>query len=180
MKKWKLVAFALAMLIAVPAICLTLEALSGEGTSTVVFLEHRNSARGYLQSGNYTGNTLSGEDYVYDAQDSLLTCSEADSFDGSLKALVGTTRALMQDAGNGVTTSLQGVYSVPTTAGGLKIEAVLDDGTVIFKYNGTRIRLAPGERWETIYSDSLGTADYQLRLVRSDSIRNNGKIKLTS
>lgn len=180
MKKWKLAILLVALVIALPAACIVFDQVQHMEGNTIVFLEHKYNTRGQLVSGNYTGSVLSGEGYVYDAENSLLEWPGSEYVNGSLKVLVGTTRSLMQDAGDGITTQISGISSLPSTVSGLNVEEVLDDGTVVLRYNGSIIRLAPGERWEKVSSHDLETDSYRVKLVSTDMIRNNGKIPVSA
>ena len=180
MKTWKLAMFLLAIVLIVPVVCLAIDQIKQSGDDTIVFIEYKNNARGQLIDGTYAGRTLSGQEYVYDAEKGLLTCTENVYVNSSLKALLGTTQSLMQDAGNGLSAQINEIYSLPTSASGVKICEVLENGTVILQYNGSVIRLAPGERWEQIYSENIRTDDYRVKIVKSDIIKNNGRIRVSS
>ena len=180
MKKWKLAIVILAVGIAIPLACISLDQLSLSGEESIVFIEHKNNTRAQLVYGNYTGKTISGEEYVYDAQNAVLTCIDNSRINSSLKLLVGTTQNLMQDAGYGISNRLLGVSSYPAKADGISIDAVLDDGTVLLRYNGSSLRLSPGQRWVNVYTENVETDDYRVKLTNTEIIRNNGKIRLAS
>jgi hypothetical protein len=168
-------------IIAVPAACIIVDQFPGHEGDSVVFIEYKNNSRGQLVSGHYPGKLLDGEEYAYDAENSLLTsCAGNFDFNGSMKALVGTTQSLMQDAGYGVSTSLSSIYSYPQAVCGIKIDTVFDDGTVILTYNGSSITLSPGQRWVRVYTENLETDDYRVKMTNTEIIRNNGKIRLAS
>jgi len=171
--------FLLAIVIIVPCVCLAIDQMKQTSGDSIVFIEHKTNARGQLIYGTYAGETLSGQEYIYDAENELLTCTEKLYVNSSLKALVGTTHSRMQAAGNGLSTQISGIYSLPAYAGRVKISEVLENGTVILLYNGSVIRLAPGERWEQIYSENVETRDYRVKIVNSDIIKNNGKIPVS-
>ncbi|WP_424356901.1 hypothetical protein [Methanocella sp. MCL-LM] len=180
MQKWKLAIIILAVGIAIPLACISLDQLSLSGEDSIVFIEHKNNTRGQLVYGNYTGKTISGEEYVYDAENSVLTCVDNSRINSSLKLLVGTTQSLMQDAGYGISTRLLGVSACPANTDGINIDDVLDDGTVLLRYNGSSIRLSPGQRWVRVYSENVETDGYRVKLTNTEIIRNNGKIRLAS
>lgn len=180
MKKWKLAILIMATVIAIPVACIVLDQLHIYGEDTIVFLEYKNNTRGQLVYGNYTGELISGEEYVYDPESSKLTLAGNPSINSSLKVILGTTRSLMQDAGFGISTHIMGIYSYPDALGEIKIDDVLEDGTVYLTYNGTPIQLSPGQRWVRVYSENLDTDDYRVKLTSTEIIRNNGKIPLSS
>lgn len=180
MKKWKLAIILLAIVIIIPVACLIIDQVPGYGGDSVLFIEYKNNTRGQLVSGHYTGIILGSEEYVYDAENSLLTSTKDLDLNGSLKALVGTTQSLMQDAGYGVSTGLSGIYSYSQVVCGIKIDRVFDDGTVILNYNGSSIKLSPGQRWVRVYTENLETGDYRMKVTNTEIIRNNGKIPLSS
>ncbi|CAJ38116.1 hypothetical protein [Methanocella arvoryzae] len=178
MKLWKLAIILLVITIALPVTCIGVDMLSNQGKEAIVFLEHKNNVRGQLVSGHFPGKTLSGEEYTFDAERSVLTCRQNPGINGSLKVLVGTTQSLMQDAGYGISTRLLGVPSYPANVDGINIDGVLEDGTVLIRYNGSSIRLSPGQRWVKVYTENVETDDYRVKLTNTEIIKNNGKIRL--
>lgn len=180
MKLWKLAILMAAVVIAIPAACIILDKSPVYQGDSVVFLEYKNNTRGQLVYGNYGGEILDSEEYVYDPEHELLSCTGIPELNSSLRALVGTSRSLMQDAGYGVSTRLAAMYSNQSLANGLAVDTVFDDGTVELTYNGSRIKLSPGQRWVRVYTENLETDDYRVKLTNTEFIRNNGKIPVAS
>jgi hypothetical protein len=164
-----------ALAVAVPLACSLAESLGSPapGNGSVLLVEHLKQIRGRLINGTYPGLQLNGPDYRYDASRRLLDGSGLKTND-SLRVVLGVTESLSQDAGSGVEGDAYGICGLPATAGDVALEALAPDGTVTLTYNGSRIVLAPGERWEAISTDVACTPDYSIRYIRSDLIRNQG------
>jgi hypothetical protein len=175
MKKWMIALTLVALAVSVPLICLFAEDIGSPapGDSSVLLVEHMKQIRGRLINGTYPAVQLDGPDYRYDASLRLLDSSGLEAND-SLRLVLGVTKSLSQDAGSGATGDVYGIYGLPASAGDVAVEALAPDGTVTLTYNGSRIVLAPGERWEIISTDVACTPDFSIRYTRSDLIRNQG------
>ena len=92
----------------------------------------------------------------------------------SLRVVVGVTEGLSQDAGSGTAGDAYGIYALPASAGDVAVEALSPDGTVTLKYNGSRIVLAPGERWETISTEVACTPNYSIRYTPVGHYKKSG------
>lgn len=175
MKKWMIALTLIAIAVAVPLICSIVEKIGTPppGNGSVVLVEHMKQTRGRLVNGTYEAVQLGSPDYSYDASRRLLDGSGLET-NGSLRVVLGITESLSQDAGSGVSGDAYGIYELPASAGDLSVDALAPDGTVTLNYNGSRIVLAPGERWETISTEAVSTPNYSIRYTRSDMIRNQG------
>jgi hypothetical protein len=175
MKKWMIALTLIALAIAVPLACSLAESLGAPapGNGAVLLVEHLKQVRGRLINGTYPGLQLNGPDYSYDASHRLLSGSGIKSND-SLRLVLGEAESLSQDAGSGVVGDASGIYELPASSGGVAINSIAPDGTVTLNYGGSRIVLAPGERWEAISADVACTPNYSIRYIRSDLIRNQG------
>ncbi|MCD1295504.1 hypothetical protein CUJ83_10885 [Methanocella sp. CWC-04] len=182
MKKWKLTASLIALMLILPGACIAYEQITAPAynENSIVFIEHLNHTRGKLISGDYPRQALEGSIYHYDAGNRSLTGNIGLSDKGSLKALLGVGENMVQDAGYGVSNMIFGVYSTPEKFGDLIVEDIMDNGTIKLNYGGSSIVLAPGERWEKISSEILECPDYRIRMISSDSIRNNGIIPISN
>ena len=164
-----------ALAIAVPLLCTAAERLSAPsaGDGSIVLVEHLRQCRGWLINGTYPAAALAGADYYYDAGRRLLKTGGIGVND-TLRVVLGVAQGLSQDAGSGAVGEAHGVYGLPAIVEGIAIGGLAPDGTVTVAYNGTTIVLSPGARWETISAETVCTPDYSIRLMRSDSIRNDG------
>lgn len=181
MRKWILGVLVIAVVIAIPLVCIAIEHASVPscGNGSVVLIEHMSQSRGRLVNGTYPAPELSGKNYTFDAARKVLDGSGLVVND-TLKAVVAVSRSLTQDAGTGADGTAYGIYDMPSAAGGIAVHDVAPDGTVTLTYNGSRIVLAPGERWEQISTDAVSTPDYSIKLIKSDAIRNNGVLSKSS
>jgi hypothetical protein len=180
-KRW-LAAAILAIIAAVPLFCIAIELAGnpGYGEGSVIFLEHKTSVRGRLVNGTYPARSLSEQGYWYDPGQKVLAGLSLPA-NGSIKAILGVSRSLMQDAGDGTASEAHGIYSLPWRgAEGITLEAILPDGTVTLTYNGSQITLAPGERWERVTTEIVEAPEYSIRLIKGDAIRNNGALSRPS
>jgi hypothetical protein len=175
MKKWMIALALLAIAAAVPLACMLAENLSAPapGDGSVLLVEHMKQTRGRLVNGTYPAETLGGTEYQYDAFSRQMDVSGLQAND-SLRVVLGVTEGLSQDAGSGTAGTVYGIYEIPASAGDVAVEGLAPDGTVTLAYNGSRIVLAPGERWETISTEVACTPEYSIRYTRSDMIRNQG------
>lgn len=171
----------LAMAAAVPLACLCAERLgeAGPGHGSVVLVEHLRQSRGQLVNGTYPAPSLDGSDYAFDALQRQLS-AVGFVVNDSLRVVLGVVDSLAQDAGTGRAGTAYGIYSIPSGADGIALESLAPDGTVTLTYNGTRIVLAPGERWETVATEAVVTPGYTIRLTRSDAIKNSGFVAKSS
>jgi hypothetical protein len=174
MKKWMIALTLVAVIIAVPLACVLIERISSaaSGDGSVVLVEHAKQTRGMLINGTYLAQKLDGTGYRYDAYQRLLSDSGIKT--NGLRAVIGITEGFSQDAGSGKAGDAYGVYSIPAKAVDVTVQELDPDGTVTISYNGTRIVLAPGERWETISTEITCTPEYSIRYTKSDIIRNQG------
>lgn len=181
MKKWMLALILLVVIIAIPLLCIVLDAVENPsyGKGSIIFLEHKSSVRGRLINGTYPAQELAGEGYQFDPYEKALTGYSL-TINDSLQAILGVSKNLMEDAGNGVASEAHGIYALPSSVDGIKLEKIFPDGTVDLIYNGTRIVLAPGERWETVFTDTVDQPDYSIHLIKSDSIKNDGALPKAS
>jgi hypothetical protein len=175
LKKWMIALTLVAIAFAVPVICMLAECFTAPapGDTSVVLVEHARQTRGRLINGSYPARNLDGQDYQFDASLRLLGGSGLETND-SLRVVLGVTEGLSQDAGSGTTGDIYGIYALPANAGDVAVEDLAPDGTVTLTYNGSRIVLAPGERWEMISTEVACTPEYSIRYTRSDVIRNQG------
>lgn len=175
MKKWKLAFALLAVGTAVPTACMLAERIvaPGPGDGSVVLIEHLKQTRGQLVNGTYPAASLDGHGYQFDAVRRQISGSGITAND-SLRVVLGFTETLAQDAGSGTAGDIYGIREMPACAGDVAVESLAPDGTVTLTYNGTRIVIAPGERWETISSEVACTPEYAIKFMRSDAIRNQG------
>jgi hypothetical protein len=175
MKKWILGMAILAFIVMIPLVCIMVERISAPsyGSGSVVLIEHLSQSRGRLVNGTYPEQTLSGKSYDYDAEKKLLDVGGLVVND-TLRAVIGISNSLSQDAGNGADGEAYGLYDIPSGAGELAVDRVASDGTVTLTYNNLKIVLAPGQRWERISTDAVTTPNYSIKLTVSDSIRNSG------
>jgi hypothetical protein len=164
-----------AIAVSVPLICMLAESIAAPapGDESVVLVEHMKQTRGRLVNGTYPARNLGGPDYQFDASQRLLGGSGLETND-SLRVVLGVTEGLSQDAGSGMIGDVYGIYAIPASAGDVAVEGLAPDGTVTLTYNGSRIVLAPGERWETISTEVACTPNYSIRYILSDVIRNQG------
>ena len=165
----------IAIAVALPLFCITAERMSapGYGNGSIVFIEHIRQTHGRLITGTYPAPSLTGMNYLYDAGRRLLEGGDLKTND-SLRVVLGISESLSQDAGSGATGKAYGVCDMPSGAGGITVEGLSPDGTVTLSYNGSKIVLSPGERWETISTEAVSTSEYAILLIRSDLIRNDG------
>jgi hypothetical protein len=177
MKKWMIALTLVALAVAVPLICTLAERVASPepGDGSIVLVEHAKQTRGRLVNGTYPAQQLAGQNYQFDAYQRQLAGSGLVTND-SLRVVLGVTEGLSQDAGSGTAGDVYGIYALPASAGDVAIEALSPDGTVTLTYNGYRIVLAPGERWETIATEVACTPDYSICYTRSDTIKNQGFI----
>jgi hypothetical protein len=175
MKKWMIALTLIALAVAVPLICTLAERITAAapGDDSIVLVEHAKQTRGRLVNGTYPAQQLDGPDYQFDASRRLLDGSGLVTND-SLRVVLGVTEGLSQDAGSGTAGDVYGIYALPSSAGDVAVEALSPDGTVTLTYNGSRIVLAPGERWEAISTEVASTPDYSIRYILSDTIKNQG------
>jgi hypothetical protein len=175
MKKWMIALTLVAIAVAVPLICSIVEKIGTPpaGNGSVVLVEHMKQTRGRLVNGTFEAVQLGRPDYSYDASLRQLDGSGLETND-SLRVVLGVTESLSQDAGSGMAGDAYGIYELPASAGDVAVDALASDGTVTLTYNGSRIVLAPGERWETISTEAVITPNYSIRYTRSDVIRNQG------
>lgn len=181
MRTWVLVLSVAAAFIAIPLACIVVEyaSMPSGGDGAVVLVEHLSQVRGRLVNGTYPVSELSGKAYVFDGTQKVLNGGGLVVND-TLKAVVGISRSLAQDAGTGAEGVAYGIYEIPSEAEGITVEAIASDGTVTLTYNGSEIVLAPGARWERISTDAVSTPDYSIRLTKADGIRNNGFVSLAA
>jgi hypothetical protein len=175
MKNWMIALTLVAILAAIPLACMYAERLcaASPGDGSVVLLEHSKQIRGRLVNGTYPAQSLGNPDYSYDAYQRQLSGTGLIAND-SLRAVLGITEGLSQDAGSGTAGEAYGIYELPARTEDVTLENLAPDGTVTLAYNNDRIVLAPGERWEKIYTDLACTPDYSIKFTRSDVIRNQG------
>ncbi len=175
MKKWMLGALVIAVVVAIPLACIAYERITAPsyGNGSVVFIEHLSQSRGRLVNGTYPAPEMAGKSYAYDAARKVLDGGGLVVND-TLQAVLAVSHSLTLDAGTGADGAAYGIYDVPAVAEGIALHDVTPDGTVTLTYNGSRIVLAPGERWELISTDVVSTPDYCMKLIKSDSIRNDG------
>ncbi|OPY26175.1 MAG: hypothetical protein A4E28_02633 [Methanocella sp. PtaU1.Bin125] len=181
MRTWVLVLSVAAAFIAIPLACIAIEYVSmpSGGEGSVVLVEHLSQIRGRLVNGTYPAAELEGKAYAFDMTQKVLDGGGLVVND-TLKAVVGISRSLAQDAGTGAAGAAYGIYGLPSAVEGITVHDVASDGTVTLSYNGTRIVLAPGARWERISTDAVSTPDYSIRLTKADGIRNNGFVSLAT
>ena len=181
MGKHVLVILIVALAIAAPLLCVAAEHLSAPsaGDGSVVLVEHLSQCRGWLINGTYPATTLAGKDYLYDAGRKLLDAGGIRVND-TLRVVLGVSESLSQDAGSGAAGDAYGIYRLPSIVEGIAIDSLAPDGTVTLAYNGSTIVLSPGERWETISTDTVCTPDYSIRFMRSDAIKNDGFLAKSS
>jgi hypothetical protein len=175
MRKWMLVALVIAVVVAIPLACIVFERITAPsfGNDSVVLIEHLSQSRGRLVNGTYPAPEMTGKSYAYDAARKALDGGGLVVND-TLQAVLAVSRSLTQDAGTGADGAAYGIYDIPAATEGIALHDVATDGTVTLTYNGSRIVLAPGERWELISTDTVSTPDYSIKLIKSDSIRNDG------
>ena len=180
MKKWMIALTLVALAVAVPLICMLAERIAAPepGDGSIVLVEHAKQTRGRLVNGTYPAQQLTGPNYQFDAYQRQLDGSGLVTND-SLHVVVGVTEGLSQDAGSGTAGDAYGIYALPASAGDVAVEALSPDGTVTLTYKGSRIVLAPGERWETISTEVACTPDYSIRYLLSDTIKNQGFLAKT-
>jgi hypothetical protein len=164
-----------ALAVAVPLICTLAAHLAAPepGDGSIVLVEHAKQIRGRLVNGTYPAQQLAGPNYQFDASQRLLAGSGLVANE-SLRVVLGVSEGLSQDAGSGTAGEAYGIYALPANPGDVAVEALSLDGTVTLNYNGSRIVLAPGERWETIETKVASTANYSIRYTLSDTIKNQG------
>jgi hypothetical protein len=177
MKKWIIALTLVALAVAVPVICMLAERLVSPepGDGSIVLVEHAKQTRGRLVNGTYPAQHLAGQNYQFDAYERQLGGSGLVAND-SLLVVLGVTEGYSQDAGSGTTGDAYGICKLPASAGDVAVEALSPDGTVTLTYNGSRIVLSPGERWEAIATEVASTPDYSIRYTISDTIKNQGFI----
>jgi hypothetical protein len=175
MKKWMIALTLLAIAVAVPMACMLAENLvaPAPGHGSVVLVEHMKQTRGRLVNGTYPDQKLGSMGYQFDASRRSLYASGLETND-SLRVVLGVAEGLSQDAGSGTAGEAYGIYEIPVSAGDIAVNDLAPDGTVTLTYNGSRIVLAPGERWETISTEAVCAPEYSIRYTRSDTIRNEG------
>lgn len=175
MKKWMITLTLVALAVTVPLICALAEHIAAPepGDGSIVLVEHAKQTRGRLVNGTYPAQQFDGPNYHFDAYQRQLGGSGLVAND-SLRVVLGITEGLSQDAGSGTAGDAYGIYALPASAGDVAVEALSPDGTVTLTYNGSRIVLAPGERWETISTEVACTPDYSIRYTLSDTIKNQG------
>lgn len=161
---------------AIPAACVLFESYTapGYGPDSVLFIEHLNHTRGRLVSGQYPPGYLDRVEYQFDAEKGMLFTSARIGLHDSLTVLLGIGQSLVEDAGSGAANSLYAINTDQAVVDGITLEEVFQNGSVRLSYGGRSIFLAPGERWEIIGTDDEKSSDYYIRLIHSDSIRNNG------
>lgn len=99
----------------------------------------------------------------------------------SLLLVVGVGESLSGDAGGGVTSSLEGIYSLPREVlPGIVIVRMLDDGRVYLSVNGTEFVLVPGQSWEKKREYTMDWEGGRIRISETLTIRNHGHVKLES
>lgn len=175
MKYWMIALMLVAIVAAIPLTCMYAEKISAAspGDGSVVLLEHSKQTRGRLVNGTYPAGNLGSPGYSYDAYQRQLSGTGLEAND-SLRAVLGVSEGLSQDAGSGTAGEAYGIYELPARTEDVIVEDLAPDGTVTMAYNGNRIVLAPGERWEKIYTDLACTPNYSIKYTRSDVIRNQG------
>ncbi len=175
MKKWMIAVALIVVAVGVPLFCLVVENFTSPapGDGSVVLIEHAKQTRGRLVNGTYSAIELDGPNYQYDAATRLLGGSGLEAND-SLRIVLGVKESLSQDAGSGTDGEAYGIYELPSETGGIVVNDLSPDGTVTLTYNGSRIVLAPGERWETISTEAVSVPEYSIRYTKSDVIRNSG------
>lgn len=175
MRKWILCVLVIAVFIAIPLVCITIEyaSIPSYDNGAIVLIEHLSQSRGRLVNGTYPAAELSGKSYAFDATRKVLNGGGLVVND-TLKAVVAVSRSLAQDAGTGADGTVYGIYDLPSVAEGIRVHDIAPDGTATLTYNGSEIVLAPGERWEYIFTDLVCTPDFSIKLIKSDAIRNNG------
>jgi hypothetical protein len=175
MKKWMLLSAIAIVVLSVPAACLFIESASNprDSGNAFILIEHIDHTRGRIVNGTYPAEKLARVGYVYDAEAQVLDTGGR-AYEGSVRALMGVSHSLSQDAGEGISSELHEIMSFPASVDGITLREIRADGTVVLSYHDSDIVLAPGERWERIYTDTASSPDYRIKLIRSDSIRNDG------
>lgn len=175
--RWSIAVVLVAVALGVPLACMLAEHFdaASPGDGTVVFVEHETQTRGRLVNGTYSSVSLGDLPYQFNAFRRALNGSGIVS-NASLQAVLEDSESLSQDAGSGTTGAVYGIYGLPAGAEDIVVENLAQDGTVTLTYEGARIVLAPGERWENISTDLACTPNYSIRFTRSDVIRNQGLI----
>jgi hypothetical protein len=99
----------------------------------------------------------------------------------SLLLVVGVGKSLSGDAGGGVASSLEGIYSLPhEVLSGIVIVRTLDDGRVYLSVSGTEIMLIPGQSWEKKREYTMDWGEGRIKISETLTIRNHGYVELKS
>jgi len=143
-----------------------------------LFLEIWLNSYGEVIEGEARSLMIDFPTYTLSKDERLLSGTVDFDMNSSLIMILGKANSLSGDAGGGVSSYLEGIYSLPYDAGmGIRILGV-EDGTVRLSVNGTEISLGPGKSWETRRDYTLRWERGTLRIEETLCITNFGYVKL--